>query len=1278
VADGDVVVPPDGGSYAGRVRFEVLGRLRVIDRSDSGGDDSAGLHLGGTRQQLVLAMLLAAPNSVISTDVLVDRLWEDSPPSAARHTLQGYVSELRKLLGPVIEREGTGYVVRVDSSSLDSLEFEELITKGRAELANDPQEAAAKLGQGLRLWRGSPFAGFDDSGVLLAERTRLEEMKLLATEDRVGAELLLGRHREIAAELDSLSHEFPYREGLRAQHMLALYRSGRQAEALRAFQRTRAVLVDELGIEPSPMLRQLEEQILLQDPALDLASTGDEESADPSGPVSNPYKGLQAFTEADADRFYGRDELIEMLVHIVAGNSGLTAVVGPSGSGKSSLVQAGLIPALRQAERPDASWVIAVMRPGAYPFTELEAALVRAVENPPATSMNLLWDDDSALLRAVLRIVPDDGSRLLLVIDQFEELFALVPDEQRDRFLRCLITLATDPRSRSRVLVTLRADFYDRPLMHPEFGRLLTGHVVNVVPLAADELEAAAIGPALRVGITFELGLLAALIADVSGQPNALPLFQYTLTELFDRRQDSVLTRAAYEALGGIRGAVASRAEEIYQGLDREQQEAVRQLFLRLVSVGRDSETRRVVAASELILLDVDTVTMHAAVEAFVSNRLLVRDRDAVSGALTVEVAHEALLSEWERLRQWIDDGRDELRQHAAYTLALDDWLTAWRDPDYLLVGGRLDHFEQWRATTTMRLTAPEREFLDESLQRRDQAQVAETARAAEQTRLRHRARRRAFALGATVAAIATASIVAIVTAGGTGNASRIAMVSAADSPDQPFDSYEQGFVRAERDFDVIIDRRVFPDSPDGVITELAAAGEVDLVILDPVASTRTAGVIFDPDTHYVLTGYGGGALDGLSNVTRLYWADEQGGFLAGVAAATTTRTGFVGFLGAVNTWGQDSARAGFEAGAKSIDPDVEVLSAYMSDYELGRSQTGVDRAGYVANLLYGAGADVIFHNVGRSGAGVLQAAASDVTTSFRWVIGADTDQWQSASTQERPHVLTSIIKDFDKQSYALIEAFLADGLEAGPRRLTVADDMITYATNGDALSADARSNLDRTIHQLASGAIQAPRTPTSEITDREFLEPGVGSVGVANVPIAFTVPAGWANWNGGVFKGPMRHWGPSATWEPDSGDPLFGVTFETIDNLYVDNCQYVLLDPPVGPTVEELVAALASMPGLNATAAIGITVDGFSGKQVELTIPDYTQDEDCDGKRFTLWGDVGGVLGYWAAGPNEHLILQIVDVDGTRLAITASYPPDASPQDRADLTTILDSIRLG
>ena len=237
-------------------------------------------------------MLLAEANSVVSTDALVDGLWGDSPPSAARHTVQGYVSELRKLLGPVIEREGPGYVVRVDESSLDSFEFESLISRGRPQLADDPEAAPASLRAALRLWRGAPFTGLDDAAVLLAERTRLEQLQLLALEDRAGAELALGRHREIAAELDALSREHPYREGLRAQHMLALYRSGRQAEALRAFQRTRAVLVEELGIEPSPLLRQLEEQILVQDPALDLASAADEGSSDSSGPVEQPVQGF--------------------------------------------------------------------------------------------------------------------------------------------------------------------------------------------------------------------------------------------------------------------------------------------------------------------------------------------------------------------------------------------------------------------------------------------------------------------------------------------------------------------------------------------------------------------------------------------------------------------------------------------------------------------------------------------------------------------------------------------------------------------------------------------------------------------------------------------------------------------------------------------------------------------------------------------------------------------------------------------------------------------------
>jgi basic membrane lipoprotein Med (substrate-binding protein (PBP1-ABC) superfamily)/DNA-binding SARP family transcriptional activator len=1267
--EGDAVTPFDDGSCGGRLRFEVLGRLRVVDGRDGGGEAGAGLRLGGARQQLVLAMLLAEANSVVSTDVLVDGLWGDSPPSAARHTVQGYVSELRKLLGSVVEREGPGYVVRVDDSSLDSLEFEALVQQGRAELADDPDAAAASLSAALGLWRGTPFSGFDDASVLGPERTRLEELRLLALEDRIGADLALGRHREIIAELEGLCREHPYREELQAQHVLALYRSGRQAEALRALQRTRAVLVEELGLDPSPLLRQLQEQILVQDPALDLASAADDESSDSTGPVSNPYKGLRAFTEADADSFYGRDELIAQLGNIVAGDAGLTVVVGPSGSGKSSLVQAGLIPTLRNAESSDARWVIAVMRPGAYPFTELEAALARAVDDAPVT-ISLLWNPDSDLRRAVLRILPDDGSRMLLVVDQFEELFTLVDDDQRDAFLRGLVGLATDPDGRSRVLVALRADFYDRPLLYPAFGRLMTGHVVNVMPLAAEELEAAALGPALGVGVTFERGLLGALIDEASGQPNALPLFQYTLTELFDHRQETMLTRGAYAELGGIRGAVASRAEAIYEGLDDEQREATRQLFLRLVTVGRDSDTRRVVAASELITLDVDTVTLHGAVEAFVTNRLLVRDRDAASGALTLEVAHEALLSEWERLRWWIDDGRDDLRQHAAYTVAVDDWLTAGRDHEYLLAGGRLEQFEQWRATTTMRLTASEQEFLDDALRRRDEAEAAEIERVADQARLRRRAHRRAFALGAALAAIATGAIVAVMAAAGTAGTAttaRIAVVTSDDSAaGEAATLSEQGLILAERDFDLDVERH---DRATGTVLSDLAASDNDLVILDSDAASATGLEELDPSTRYVVTDYEGAKFDGLPNVTSHRWAHEQAGFLAGVAAATTTETSTVGFLGAGPTRGQEEYRAGYEAGVESIDPDVKVLAVYLTAFGY-RSEPDDAPAGAreVAGRLYASGADVIFHVAGRSGVGVLDAA-SGLSTDKRWAIGVGTDLWPAATTRQRPHILMSIVNRFDVQMYGIIEDHLAGSLEAGAHRLTVADGMISYVAHGDALSIDATATVDRAIGQIASGDIRPPRTPTGPFTETDALLGSGTDTGAFgdDVPVTFTLPDGWTNIGWGVIK----------------GDPGFGLLFMEVGNTYTDSCPSVALDPPVGPTVDDLASVWGDRPAFDATVPTDITVDGFHGKLVEFTVPDYDPGpnvDDCaDGGHFMLLEGVGTPGdGYWAQAPNQHHQLRILDVDGTRVVIGATWYPDTSAKDRADIDEMLDSIQIG
>ena len=554
------------------------------------------------------------------------------------------------------------------------------------------------------------------------------------------------------------------------------------------------------------------------------------------------------------------------------------------------------------------------------------------------------------------------------------------------------------------------------------------------------------------------------------------------------------------------------------QCLDDEQREASRQLFMRLVTVGRDSDTRRVVPASELITLDVDIVTMHGAVEAFVANRLLVRDRDTLSGALTLEVAHEALLTEWERLRRWIDDGRDDLRQHAAYTVAVDEWLTAGRDREYLLTGSRLEQFEHWRATTTMRLTACEQEFLDDALRRRDEADAAEIERVAEQARLRRRGRRRAFALGAAVAAIAAGALVAVMGAAGTSRTARIAVVTSNDSAaGERATLYEQGLIRAERDFDLDVERH---GRATGTVVSDLAASDKDLVILDSDAARAIAPDELDPSTRYVVTDYDGTKFDALPNVTIHQWAQEQAGFLAGVAAATTTQTGTVGFLGATRG-GQEEYRAGFEAGVESIDPDVNVLAVYLTAFGY-RSEPDDTPAGAreVAGRLYESGADVIFHVAGRSGVGVLDAA-SDLSTNKRWAIGVGADLWPAATTRQQPHILMSIVNRFDVEMYGIIEDHLGGSLEPGSHRLTVADGMISYVAHGDDMSTDAGANVDRAIRQIASGDIRPPRSPTGPRTGPEaLLGPGTGTASFGDVPVTFIVPDGWSNSSWTVTKG--------------------------------------------------------------------------------------------------------------------------------------------------------------
>jgi WD40 repeat protein/DNA-binding CsgD family transcriptional regulator/tRNA A-37 threonylcarbamoyl transferase component Bud32 len=443
----------------------------------------------------------------------------------------------------------------------------------------------------------------------------------------------------------------------------------------------------------------------------------------------NPYKGLAAFQQADAPDFFGREALVEQLVSRLQEHDDLArflAVVGPSGSGKSSVVRAGLLPALKQgAVAGSENWFVVDMLPGGRPLDKLEVALGRIAAQYLPGIMQQLQRDAYGLVRVADLILPEDG-QLLLVIDQFEELFTLIEDPAVARCVLDLIYAAVaDPRSRVRVIITLRADFYDRPLMYPDFFDLMRCRTEVVGPLTPEELEQAIVKPAEMAGVTVEPGLVAALVAEVHEQPGTLPLLEYALTELFERRQGRTMTLAAYQALGGALGVLTRQADEVYDDLSDADQDTARQGLLRLVTLGEGTEdVRRRVLLSELSAIGTSQNGMEDVLDLFGEYRLLTFDRDPATREPTVEVAHEALIQRWERLREWIDASRADIRQQRLLATAAAEWEQAKRDQSYLLSGSRLAQFEDWAARTDIALIPDERTFLETSVleQKRQQA----------------------------------------------------------------------------------------------------------------------------------------------------------------------------------------------------------------------------------------------------------------------------------------------------------------------------------------------------------------------------------------------------------------------------------------------------------------------------------------------------------------------------------------------------------------------------
>jgi WD40 repeat protein len=484
-------------------------------------------------------------------------------------------------------------------------------------------------------------------------------------------------------------------------------------------------------------------------------------------PTRNPYRGLAAFERADAADFFGRDRAVAEMITVLD-RERLLVVVGPSGIGKSSAVKAGLLPALaRGAITGSDSWLITEMMPGREPFEQLAAALDRVANRSVPDLVGALSTGGGAIDDVIDQLVPDD-THVLVVVDQLEELFTqTVDDGQRRAFLQMIAELARRPRGPMRLVATLRADYFDRPLEYPGFGHALKDRTLALGAMSATELADAVRLPAAAVGVDVEPALVERITTEAE-QPGALPLVQHTMAELFERRETNTVTLADFEVAGGLTGAIGRRAESIYESFDERTREGARRVFLRLVSVSEDHEdTRRRVRCTELEQAGVSADDLDTVLGEYGRHRLITFDRDPASRTPTVELAHEALLTEWARYRRWVEEDRDDLLTRRRVETATRDWVSSGAEASFLYRGGRLELAESWVSTSGFELTDDERRFLAASREQADRDRKTRT-------------RRRRILAGVLVAAVVATTALALVALGQRRSADREAELTRA------------------------------------------------------------------------------------------------------------------------------------------------------------------------------------------------------------------------------------------------------------------------------------------------------------------------------------------------------------------------------------------------------------------------------------------------------------------------------------------------------------------
>jgi WD40 repeat protein/DNA-binding SARP family transcriptional activator len=754
--------------------------------------------------QSLLAFLVLNAGTAHRRERLAGLFWPDVPEPSARRNLRYALWRIRKALEAVHPPEGTAqpaaqpYIIADDISIVFNAAADYWLDVSALEKKSGQDCSPDDLIGAVSVYGGDLLPGFYDEWIVL-ERERLQavfEQKMR----RLLECLVQGKSWEAVLECAerwiALGHtpEPAYRALMEAHAG-----RGDLSAVASTYRRCQEALLRDLGVEPSAETRAAFERLMKGEAAsaVDAAavpspSPAEADTPTPAGltpePGEAPFMGLHYFDEVDADLFFGREKLTARLVERLCASGHLLAVVGASGSGKSSLVRAGLVPALKhrapQGGAPEegvprgAAISVHILTPTARPLEALAVCLTRETESvlPTATLMDDLARDPRSLRLALLRMLDRTGARrAVLVVDQFEELFTLCQDEaERKAFVANLLTAAPGgdgsatgvpaadiPVTPVSIVITLRADFYAACAQYESLREALSRNQEYIGPMNAEEMRRAILEPAQHGLWTFEPGLVEQILRDAGAdsvdanangagavsmgqvEPGALPLLSHALLETWKRRRGRVLTLAGYAQSGGVRGAIAHTAERVYQQLTLEQQQIARRLFLRMTQFGAEADagyardTRRRATLAELVPEREPQDNTGTVLNMLADARLV------TTAEGTAEVAHEALIREWPRLREWLAEDRDSLRLHRHFTETALAWKALERDRGELYRGARLAQAVEWAGTHAVELNELERAFLDAS---RAEAQREEAEREADRQRQLEAARKLAEA----------------------------------------------------------------------------------------------------------------------------------------------------------------------------------------------------------------------------------------------------------------------------------------------------------------------------------------------------------------------------------------------------------------------------------------------------------------------------------------------------------------------------------------------------